>query len=330
MPLSPSELHARMKGVVIVQATPFGADGSLDEAGLRANTRWLVEQCRGRDFILTPLGSTGEFYALTEAERRRVAEIVVEETAGALPVIVGAAQPGTANTLAACREVQAIGADGVQLVLPYYAAPTEEGMVTHFQSVAEALEIGVMLYNNPAVSKAWIPPHVMARLAQVDQIVADKENTPEPAQYYWMRQAVDPAQMVILCGLGELQFSFEAVYGCPGLVTWVANFLPDVPYAMVEAAGRRDFDGVAACMERLKPLSAFVGKVAAARGPGTGLLPASWGADLAYIAVMKAAMELLGLAGGPPRGPLLPLADSERLELAKIVKELRQSVPKRQ
>ena len=326
MPLTPSELHARMKGVVIVTATPFNADGSLDEPGLRSNARWLVERCRGRDFILTPLGSTGEFYALTEAERRRVIEIVVEEVAGELPVIVGAANPGTLNTMAACLEAQAIGADGVQLVLPYYVAPTEAGMLAHFRTVAEALEIGVMLYNNPGVSKAWIPPHVMAQLAEVDQIVADKENTPEPAQYYWMREAVDPARMAILCGVGELMFSFEAVFGCPGFVTWVGNFLPDVPYAMYEAASRRDFDEVAACMERIRPLFAFVDRVAAAYGPSTGLLPSGMGSGLPYIAVMKAAMELLGLAGGPPREPLLPLNDGERLGLARIVKELRRGV----
>jgi len=77
-----SDLKKAMKGVVIVQTTPFNKDGSLDLEGMRANTRWLVERTAGKDFILTPTGSTGEFYAMSDDERKAVLKMVVEEVKG--------------------------------------------------------------------------------------------------------------------------------------------------------------------------------------------------------------------------------------------------------
>ncbi len=114
---------------------------------------------------------------------------MIDTVAGELPVVAGTAAAGTAQTIALSQVAEKAGADGVQVVLPYYHVPSEEGLVRHFLRLGDALRIGVMIYNNPAVSKLWMPPHLMARCAQHPNIVADKENAAEVAAFKAMRDA---------------------------------------------------------------------------------------------------------------------------------------------
>ncbi|GAI14279.1 unnamed protein product, partial [marine sediment metagenome] len=251
-----SDLKKAMKGVDIVQTTPFNKDGSLDLEGMRVNTRWLLERTAGKDFIFTPVGSTGEFYAVSDDERKAVIKMVVEEVKGKNVIMAGAAQAGTRETIKMCQYAEYVGADGVQVVLPYYHPPMEEGMYQHYKQIAESVgkDFGIMVYNNPAVSGSWIKPPLMARLSKMPNIIMVKENTPSIMDYYAMQRAVDPEDTVILCGLGELMFSFEAVYGCPGFISGMANFAPELSYSVYEAAAARDFNKVAEIINSLAPL----------------------------------------------------------------------------
>ena len=198
MPLTPEIMRETIKAVVVVQATPLNRDGSLDLDGLRANTKFLVERCAGRRLVLVPTGSTGEAYALSDAERLKVIETVIESAAGRIPVVAGTAAAGTDHTIELSKAAEKAGADGVQVILPYYHVPSEEGLVRHFLKLADALRIGVMIYNNPAVSKLWMAPHLMARCSEHPNIVADKENASDVTLYKAMRDAVDPAKMSVL------------------------------------------------------------------------------------------------------------------------------------
>ena len=320
--MKPEELKEKMKGVIIVQATPFWEDGSVDVEGLRENTRFLVEKATGKDVVLVPVGSTGEFYALSDEERKRVIKTVVAEANGKVPVLAGTAQAGTGETLKMSKYAEEVGADGVQIVLPYYQLPSEEGMYQHYKTVAEGINIGIMVYNNPAMTKAWIQPELMVRLSEIENIIADKENTKDIIDYYWMQKLVDPLKMKIFCGLGELMFSFEAVYGCPGFVTWIANFAPTVSYELYEAAKERDFERVTKVIHRLTPLLEFVGKICAARGPHTGVMSPTYTRGYMYVSVLKECMNLVGLHGGGVRLPLLGLTLTETEELRKILADL--------
>ena len=113
MALTPEVMRERIKAVVIVQATPLNQDGSLDLRGLQANTRFLVERCAGKRFVLVPTGSTGEAYALSDAERLQVIETVIECAAGKVPVVAGTAAAGTEHTIELSRAAEKAGADGV-------------------------------------------------------------------------------------------------------------------------------------------------------------------------------------------------------------------------
>jgi 4-hydroxy-tetrahydrodipicolinate synthase len=321
MALKPVEMREKVKGVVIVQATPFNRDGSLDLEGLKANTHFLVERCKGKRFVFVPAGSTGECYALSEAEHRQVVETVIDTVAGAVPVVAGTAAAGTARTIELSRMAERAGADGVQIVLPFYHVPSEDGLYRHYARIADALRIGVMIYNNPAVSKLWMPPHVMARCADHPNIVADKENTPDVAQYKAMRDAIDPATMTVLCGLGDLQFAYEAALGCPGFVTWTANLAPALSLALLEAADACDFRRVREIAEKTGRLYEYAAVCARRRGRDPWVQLGATAGHI-YVGIMKAALEILGLAGGPVREPGDDLTPPERADLRSILVEI--------
>lgn len=321
MALTPDLMREKIKAVVVVQATPLNRDGSLDLEGLKANTRFLVERCAGRRLILVPTGSTGEAFALSGAERVKVIETVVECAAGKLPVVAGTAAAGTERTIELSRAAQAAGADGVQVVLPYYHVPSEEGLVRHYLRLGDALDIGVMIYNNPVVSKLWMPPHLMARCAQHPNIVADKENTSDVTLYKAMRDAIDPARMSVLCGLGDLQFAYTAALGCPGFVTWTANLAPELSLDLLEAADACDFTRVRQIIARTGRLYEYAGVCARRRGRDPWVLP-GFASGHIYVGILKAALDLMGLAGGPVRGPSDDLTSEERAELKALLQDI--------
>ena len=316
-----NELKKVLKGVFVVQITPFNKDGNLDLEGMRANTRWLAERMSGKDFVFVPMGSTGEFYAMSDDECKAVIKMVVKEVNGRLPVIAGTGRAGTIETIKMCQYAESVGADGVMVVLPYYHIPEEEGMYLHYKLVAESVNIGVMIYNNPATSGSWIKPALMAKLSKIPNIIAVKENTTSIGAYYLMQKAVDPKDAVVLCGLGERMFSFEAVYGCPGFISYAANFAPDLSYSVYEAAAK-DFNKLAKLVNSMAPFFSFMAKVTTNHGPDTAVR-GSDAEPAMFISATKAAMDILGLRGGEVRLPLTGVNEQEKAELASILKAMK-------
>ena len=321
MPLTPESMREKIKAVVVVQATPMNRDGSLDLNGLKANTQFLVERCAGKRAVLVPTGSTGEAYALSDAERLKVIETVIACAAGKLTVVAGTASAATERTIDLSKAAQSAGADGVQVVLPYYHVPSEDGLVWHFLKLADALCIGVMIYNNPVVSKLWMAPHLMARCAEHPNIVADKENMSDVTLYKAMRDAIDPSKMSVLCGLGDLQFAYTAALGCPGFVTWTANLAPELSLELLDAADSCDFHRVRQVIAKTGRLYEFAGICARRRGRDPWILPGFTSGHI-YVGILKAALEIVGLAGGPVRGPGDDLTPQERAELKTVLQDI--------
>ena len=313
-----AELKKKLKGVIIVNTTPFNHDGSLDLEGLRANLRWLLQRTEGKDFIFNPLGSTGEFYALSDDECKKVIKTTVEEVNGKFPVFAGVGRPGTTETIKMCQYAESAGVNGVQVILPYYFIPTEEGAYLHYKQIAESIKIAVMVYNNPTPTGCWIKPPLMARIAKIDNVIACKENTPNLTQYVQMKKTVNPQDMTFFCGLGEGMYTCSAIIGCAGVVSSYANFIPDWSYSLYQAAEARDFNKMDTVFKKMSLLVDFVAKVTNTR-PNIGVnAPAPM-----YLPVVKAAMDIVGLKGGELRLPITGLTNEEKTELAGILKTLK-------
>jgi len=301
--------------------TPFDKHDQVNEKALRNNLRFLVEKSGGKDFTIISTGSIGEFYSLSNQEHRKVMEVTVEEVNGKLPVFCGTAQAGTKETVELCKHAQDIGADGVLVVLPYYHIPTEDGMYAHYEAISRSIDLPIIIYNNPQVSKTWIRPNLMAKLAKIDNIVADKENTSDISLYYQMKKAVDGTGLSVLCGLGELMFCFEALLDCPGFASGFANFDPQIPLELYRAAAGKDFLKIQEMLHNLAPFFAFRGKVQRSR-TGTSVLGLHYEQHHAYIAINKEGMNIVGLDAGDVRAPLQPLTEEEKNELREVLKKI--------
>jgi len=259
--------------------------------------------------------------------------MAVEEVNGRNLVIAGAGQAGTPETIKRCQYAESVGADGVLVILPYYMVPGEEGMYQHYKKVAESINIGIMVYNNPGVSGSWIKPPLMARLAKIPNVIAVKENTSSIISFRLMQKAVEP-DAVVLCGRGEEIFPFEAPFGCPGFISFVANFAPELSYSVYEAAVARDFDKVTEIADSLSPFfkdpeivrcmapgSSFIVKVDANHGPSTAVTGA--GGGFMQFAMIKASMDIVGLRGGEMRLPLLGITEDEKAELKGVLRAMK-------
>jgi len=311
-----------MRGaVLVVQMTPFTRGEDVDFDGLRENTRYLVEVARGGPLALVPCGSNGEFYAMSEEEIKRVIKVVVDEANGKVPVIAGTGAAGTKVAVELSKYAQDVGADGVQVVLPYYHIPTEEGMYLHFKSIAESVDVGVMIYNNPSVSKCYIGPKLMRRIVNdVPNIVGIKENTPLLDTFQQQVKAVG-SKVPVVQGRGERWYALTAPLGARGFVSGLANFMPEFSLELLKAGNEGNYSKVFQLIRKLEPLDEFIARMTEKYGPHTAVMQPPYTTSYIYMSVRKAAMNILGLRGGYMRLPLINLRDEDVNELRKILIE---------
>ena len=150
-----SELKKRLKGIVPVQYCPYTKDRKLNVAGLKENTQFLVDFAKkgNKDVVIMTNGSTTECYANSIDEQKAVIKTVVETVGGVVPVVAGVSGAAAERTIELAKYAKEVGADCAMVVLPYYhPAANKESMYQYFKAVAEAVNIGIMIYNNPDVS----------------------------------------------------------------------------------------------------------------------------------------------------------------------------------
>ena len=229
--------------------TPFTSSGAVDEAAVR---RLAKRQADAGVHFLVPCGTTGEAPTLTAAERRRVVELVVAEVGGRVPVLAGAGGYDTREVAEAAREMQAAGAAGILSVTPYYNKPTPEGLYRHYQSIAEATPLPIVVYNVPGRTGCNVDPATLARLATIPHVVAVKEASGNMTQICEAMRAV-PEGFVVLSGDDALTLPAMAV-GARGIVSVLSNELPAEMARMVEAAEANDFAKARELHARLLPL----------------------------------------------------------------------------
>lgn len=270
-------------------------------------------------------GSTTAFYANSVEEQKSVIETVVETVDGVTLVVAGVSQAGTRETIKMARYAEGVGADCVMVVIPYYHTPFEEGVFKHYKATAEALNIGVMVYNNIAVSGAKIDPELTARLSKIDNIVALKDNTPIAGEWFSKTRLVKPEDMALCIGTGEVNYVAAAAFGYryKGFITSLGNYAPQLSYSVYKAVEKeRDHTKAHELLSKIAPIVTLTGKFAEKRSK-TSIPPSGYGGAYIYQAVGKAAMDLIpDLYGGPCRLPMEELTDKEKEELEETLKEI--------
>jgi 4-hydroxy-tetrahydrodipicolinate synthase len=235
-------------GVGTALVTPFTKSGDLDEAAVRRLARRQIDA--GVHF-LCPCGTTGENPTLTDAERYRIIEIVVEE-AKDVPVLAGAGGYDTRELIHMAGEMARRGVSGFLSVTPYYNKPTQEGLYQHYRAFAESTALPIVVYNVPGRTGVNVEPATLARLAQIPNIVGVKEASGNVSQMCEVVRAV-PADFLVLSGDDALTLPLMAIGG-HGIISVAGNEIPAEMVKMVEAAERNDFAAARAVHARILPL----------------------------------------------------------------------------
>jgi 4-hydroxy-tetrahydrodipicolinate synthase len=275
-------------GILAALVTPFDAQGAVDDERLAAFVEYLI----GRGVHgLIPLGSTGEYYALTAGERERVIRITLEAAGDRAVVMPGTNAGSTADVIAYSQQAQALGCQGVMLAAPYYSLPTEEELYEHFRAVDQAIDIPVMLYNYPGRTGVDMSAAFIEQLTQLRHVRYVKESTGEMPRMTELIRRCGP-RLGVFCGCDTL--AFEAlVAGAIGWVGGVVNVLPAAHVELYEAVQAGDYAAARDCFYTMLPLLELM------EGGGK------------YTQYVKAACRLRGYDVGPPRAPLREPSDHE-------------------
>lgn len=277
-------------GSFVAMITPF-KDGQIDEDGVRKLVEFHLEN--GTDGLV-PCGTTGEAVTMTEEEQLRVIEIVVATVKHRIPVVAGTGTNSTAKTIKMTKAVAKIGADAALVVTPYYNKPTPEGLYRHFEAIARASDIPLILYNVPSRTSVNMLPPTVARLAKIDNIIGIKEASGSMDQASEIIQTCRP-DFMLFSGDDSLTLPLLALGGV-GIVSVVGNIAPGPMSEMVHAFRRGD-------VTRARELHYKIFDLCRAMFIETNPIP------------VKTAAGLLGLCSDEMRLPLCPLTEGSLKKL---------------
>lgn len=293
--MDPKELRNKLKGVVSFPVTPFKANLSLDIKAYRKNLRHILKYpvC-----AVVAAAGTGELYSLTPEEHLEVVKATVEEVDGKVPVIAGT---GVNQPIAVqiARQSAAAGADGILALPPYYPNADEEGLFQYYQSIAKATKLGFLVY-----SRDWVNPGAafVEKLTQLPTLIAWKDGQADLRRYQMIQRRVGD-RLLWIGGAGDDMVPGYYSIGIRTYTSSICTIAPALSVMLHERASAGDAVGLAQLMhDYVVPLYAF-----RARRKGY------------EVTVMKAAMDIIGLNGGPVRPPLPAIRPEEVKELTSML-----------
>jgi 4-hydroxy-tetrahydrodipicolinate synthase len=286
-------------GVGTALITPFRKDGSIDESAVRRLARRQVDA--GVHFV-SPCGTTGEAPTLSDREKVRVCQLVVEEVAGRVPVLAGAGGYNTREVIELIHELAGIGVDGILSVTPYYNKPTQEGLYQHYKAIAESTSLPIVLYNVPGRTGVNLEVQTVVRLSAIPNIVGVKEASGNLVQMSEIVAAV-PGDFLLLSGDDPIAVAVMAIGG-KGLISVASNAAPSEVVQMIELAEKGDFAGARRLHRWLLPFLQ-VNFIEANPIP------------------VKAAMAAMGLIEEAYRLPLVSPNASSRDKIVRVLQDLK-------
>ncbi len=282
------------QGAITALITPL-AGGRVDENRLGQNVEFQIAQ--GIDGLV-PVGTTGESPTLSHDEHNRVIEIVVEAAAGRVPVIAGTGSNCTDEALSLTKHAKAVGAAASLQVSPYYNKPTQEGLYRHFMTIAEAVELPIVLYNIPGRCGVALTAQTVARLASHPNVVAIKEAT---GSLDMASEIASLCDITILSGDDSLTLPLMSIGG-KGVISVLSNIIPAQVHRLCELGLSGNYEQARALHFKLFHL--FKGMFIE-----TNPIP------------IKTAMKLMGMDTGELRLPMCELAPASLDKLTQLLRD---------
>ena len=286
-----------LKGSIVALVTPFHADGSVNFEKLKELAEWHVAS--GTDAILA-LGTTGESSTMTHEEDDAGLRCVIEAAAGRVPVIAGTGSNSTQTMLEKSLRAEALGADGLLLITPYYNKGNPEGICRHFLTVADAVKIPCILYNVPGRTGCAISVENVERLGEHPNICGIKEASGDMSYAMKIAHCIGP-DFALWCGNDDITIPLLSIGGSGVISVW-ANIQPRECHEMVMdyLEGRRE-RAVAAAVKYLDLMNGLFMEV--------NPIP------------VKTALNLMGKGAGPFRLPLCEMTDAHTAQLRGLLEK---------
>jgi 4-hydroxy-tetrahydrodipicolinate synthase len=283
----------QLGAILTAMVTPFGPDGELNEDATRRLARHLVDH--GSDGLVV-CGTTGESPTLSDEEKLRLFDIVIDEVGGDASVIAGTGSNDTAHSVHLTEQASRRDVDAVLVVTPYYNKPPRAGLVAHFRAVAESTDKPVMLYNIPGRTLINLDPDLLARLGEVDNIVAVKQANDDLEQ---AKRVISDAGLQLYAGDDNLLRPFAEIGGSGG-VTVTSHLFGEPMKELYEAARAGELERAREIDDRIRDayetLFMTVGTI-----------------------TTKAALNMLGFDVGGVRLPLVEVSDRERAAIQGLL-----------
>ena len=287
------------KGIIPAMITPLSADETVNETALRALINHLIA---GGVHAVFAVGTTGEFYGLTEDEKRVVFEITVDETAGRVPVYAGTSGITTRECIRVARLAEKAGVDALSVLTPMFISPNQRELTEHYRKVAAETSLPVVLYNNLPKTGVTISPDTVVELAEVENIVGIKDSSGDftlTAEYIRRTRGTG---FGVLAGRDTLIHACMC-YGGSGAIAACANVAPRLVADIYDLYVAGDITGSLDAQFRLAPL-----RLAFTLG--------------SFPAVIKEALEMQGIDAGPCMSPVSRMSDTERAQLHAVLEQM--------
>ena len=292
----------KFRGMFPAMVTPFTKNDKLDEAGFKSNIDWYLEE---GSHGISCLGSIGEYVSLSDDERKRVIDMTVEQVNGRVPVIAGNGGRTTKDTIRWTQYVKDAGGDGVLMPNPYYHLPDDEELYEHIKSVAKAVDIPIMLYNNMRASGSDASVDIVLRLAsELDNFAYFKASSGEIQRV---------SRIIREGGENITMFSGDDALALPifmlggrGAIDGMAALLPKKRAQLFELAEKGDLPKARELWYKMVPLAT--------------VLEYKWHK---FIQTLKKGLDLVGRCGGPSlRGPKQELSTAQETQLKEMLIDL--------
>jgi 4-hydroxy-tetrahydrodipicolinate synthase len=293
-------IHFVPRGIIPAMVTPIDEKGRIHEGALRKLTNHLID---GGVHGLFPVGSQGEFFALTFEQKKEVIRITVDETRGRVPIYAGTGAVTTREAIETTKMARDLGVSAVSVLTPYFVTPNQKELIEHYVTIAKAVpDLPILLYSNPDRTQVPFPVATVLELAAVDNIVGIKDSSGDMSitgEYIRITRGMN---FHVLAGRDTLIYA-TLCYGGAGSICATANVDPRVPVEIYEAFIAGDHKRALDAQYRLAPLRiAF----------GLGTFPA----------VIKEALNMIGIEAGEAIRPVGPLTPENREKLRKVLADM--------
>lgn len=287
----------KLEGIIPPVVTPFNADESLDLTRLKSH---IDDQLVAGVHGIFVLGTTGEFYAMSEAEKQEVTAAAVAHVGSRAKVYVGTGAETTGEVIRLSQMAGKEGAAGVSVITPYFLKPTQAELLDHFRRVADTAGVPVILYNNPATCAGLsIEPDTVAKLAEHPQVIGIKDSSGDLQNTIELVKRAQSERFSVLLGRDTLILA-GLMFGTRGAIPATCNIAPKLCVGIYESFKKGDVNAARDFQDKLAPV-----RLALSLGTGNG--------------AVKEALSLMGKPCGPNRRPIGPLSVDKRATLKQVL-----------